>query len=75
MHAFTNGRHQFKGKFNGSGVRKRAKLYKGIKYDHKELGSAFNKIESELYDNERRIQTGRNRLTREALPERKRRER
>lgn len=46
-HQFTNGKHQYKGRFSGSGTRKRSKLYKGIWYNKKALKKAFDKIVEE----------------------------
>ena len=58
-HKFSNGKHPYKGKTNGSGKRKQSKIYKGMKFSKKEkknLANAFEKIEDELYeDSSRRI--------------------
>lgn len=51
MHAFTNGRHAYRGRLNSSGQRKASKIYKGIKCKKGKLQEAFKKLEKEkTYD-------------------------
>lgn len=52
--AFSNGKHQYKGKLNSASQRKMSKIYKGLKFQKKELGDAFRKLEEEKnYDRKR----------------------